>query len=245
MRQRENSFEWFGIDHSSATSLNLWISSPGLWAYRYIGKVSDKGNAKMWCGSAVDDGFTAHLRGGDPHEVAMRSYNLNCAGEITDEIETERALIAPMLEQCMKWQPPGPLNAAQLKIEYFFDPVPIPVIGRLDLAFDGIDIDLKTTRMCPSAPRPDHIRQVSLYRAARGRAGGILYVTPKKFAYYDIDDESMEIALEELRAAALSLNNFLARMETKEDILKSLPVDWGDFRAPKTKVPLADILMAG
>ena len=89
------------------------------------------------------------------------------------------------------------------------------------------------------------MRQVSLYRAARGRAGGLLYVSAKRSAYYDVDDEAMEIALETLRADALSLNNFLSRMETKDDVLKSLPVDWDNYRAPKTKVPLKDILLAG
>jgi hypothetical protein len=116
----------------------------------------------------------------------------------------------------------------------------------LDFAFDsGIDVDLKYTKAIPSSPRADHVRQVALYRAARGRAGGVLYASPKKHAYYEIDDQAMEIGIEELRAAALSLQNFLARMETKEDILKSLPVDWSDYRAPKTRVSLSEVLLAG
>ena len=55
----------------------------------------------------------------------------------------------------------------------------------------------------------------------------------------------MDIALEEMRAAALSLQNFLARCESREDVLKSLPVDWSNWQAPKTRVSLSEVLLAG
>ena len=137
------------------------------------------------------------------------------------------------------------LNAVQLRVEHWLEDIPIPVVGYLDFAFEGIDIDLKTTKACPAAPRPDHVRQVALYRAARGRAGGILYVTGKKYAYFDVDDDMVERGLSDLQADALSLSNFLARCDSKQDALKSLPVDWDNWAAPKTKVPLSEILMAG
>ena len=150
-------------------------------------------------------------------------FPLNDQGYAEDDVIAERELIAPMVEQCAKWQAPSTLNAAQLKIEYYFDPIPIPVIGYLDFAFDGIDVDLKTTKACPSTPRSDHIRQVSIYRAARNKAGGLLYVTNKRHAYFDVPDDAMNEALAELHADALSLNNFLSRMDTREDAFRSLP----------------------
>lgn len=244
-----NSFERFNISHLSASSLNLWRSAPGIWALRYVGGIKDGGNPAMWRGSAVENGLAALLHK-QPLATAItasyRAFDLNAENaEQNDELTNERDLIAPMLEQCAKWQAPSMLAATQLKIEHFFDPIPVPVIGYLDLAFDGIDIDLKTTKALPSAPRADHVRQVSIYRAARGRAGGLLYVTAKKYAYYPVDDTMMDEALMELHAAALSLQNFLAKCETRDEILRSLPVDWDHWSAPKTKVPLTDILSAG
>ncbi len=181
-------------------------------------------------------------------DVAYATFDLNARERKADlnlgDITPEADLIEPMLEQCAKWKPPGPLNATQLKIEYYFDPVPIPVIGYLDLAFESVDIDLKTTKACPSKPRPDNVRQVALYRAARNKAGGLLYVTDKRHSYFDVDDATMNEAIAELHADALSLNNFLARCETKDDALKSLPVDWSHFQAPKVKIPL-NTLLAG
>lgn len=243
----QHSFQRFGIDHLSASSLNLWRASPGIFVLRYLAKIKDDGNAAMWRGSAVENGMAALLRNqplADAAIVAHQAFDLN-AKDNTEDADEERELIAPMLDQCSKWKAPSDLNATQLKIEHWFDPVPIPVIGYLDFAFEEIDVDLKTTKACPSTPRSDHVRQVSIYRAARNKAGGLLYVTNKRHAYFDISDDAMNEALAELHADALSLNNFLARCDTREDALKSLPVDWSDFRAPKTRVPLSEILMAG
>ncbi len=243
-----NSFARFKIEHLSASSLNLWRAAPGIFALRYIAKIKDAGNAAMWRGTAVENGLAALLRGSnlaDAMDLARQNFDINATNAADDELSAERDLISPMLDQCAKWQPPSDLNATQQKIEYWFDDVPVPVIGWLDFAFDGIDVDLKTTKACPSSPRPDHVRQISIYRAARKRSGGVLYVTPKKSAYFDIDDDMMSNALDELRADALSLNNFLARCDSKQDALKSLPVDWTHFQAPKVKVPLSEILMAG
>ena len=242
-----NSFERFGIRHLSPSSLNLWKGAPGLWCLRYLAGIKDGGNAAMWRGTAVENGLSALLRGqglANAIAAAHQSFDLN-AKDSTDDVSEERDLIAPMVTECAKWKAPSDLNATQLKVEYFFDPVPIPVIGYIDFCFDGIDIDCKSTKACPSAPRPDHVRQVSLYRAARGRNGGLFYVTGKRHQDFEIGDEAMNEALEELRADALSLNNYLARCDSKDDALKSLPVDWTHYAAPKTKIPLSEILMAG
>lgn len=245
-----NSFARFGINHLSASQLNLWRGAPGLYLLRYIAKIKDSGNPAMWRGSAVENGLAALLRGQKlpvATEVSHQAFALNAKdyAEQDGDLTTERELISPMLTECLKWQPPSDLNATQLKVEYYFDPVPIPVIGYLDFAFDGIDVDLKTTKACPSSPRADHVRQVSIYRAARNRAGGLLYVTGKRHAYFDVNDEAMNDAIGDMQASALSLNNFLARCDTREDALRSLPIDYDHYAAPKIKIPLEEILLGG
>jgi PD-(D/E)XK nuclease superfamily len=241
-----NSFERFGITNLSPSSLNLWRASPGLFALRYVGKIKDAGDPAWWRGHAVEDGFAAALRSDrNCLTVAYRSFELNAQGEASEEVEAERNLIAPMLDEAMSWTPPGPLLATQIKVEHWLDDVPVPVIGYVDFAFDGADVDLKTTKACPSTPRPDHVRQVSLYRAARGRDGGLLYVTTKRHAYFNVDDDMVERALSDMQADAISLLHFLTNMKTKGDVLRALPVDWDDYRAPKIRVPLEEVLLAG
>ncbi len=119
----------------------------------------------------------------------------------------------------------------------------VPVIGYLDFGFDGIDIDLKSTTRMPSEARPDHVRQVSLYRAARNRRGALLYVTPKKFAQYEVGDEAMNAARAGLRADALSLSRFLSSHADAESAVKSLPLDTEHYAYP-TGITLPDYLSA-
>jgi hypothetical protein len=240
-------FKRHGIEHLSPSALNTWRASPGIWALRYLGKLKDDGNAAMWRGTAVENGMAALLRGSKldaATDIAHQAFDLNAAGEIAEEISEERNLISPMLEQCLRWKPPGDLNASQLKVEHWFDDVSVPVIGYLDFAFDGIDVDLKTTKACPSSPRSDHIRQVALYRVARKRSGGVLYVTGKRHQYFDIDSQSMEMALNDLHADALSLMSFLSRFGSAREAIQSLPMDRSHFMFPTKPIPL-DLLMAG
>jgi hypothetical protein len=246
-----NSFERFNIDHLSPSSLNTWKTAPGIWALRYVAGIKDGRVPRMQRGTAVETGLAALLRGETSDEAlsaAYTNYDINMLGISDDTLETERELIAPMLAQCAKWQPPSELNATQLKIEYWIDPIPVPIEGWLDFAFDGIDIDLKTTKRCPkpeSGPEPNHVGQVSIYRAARGRAGGLLYVSHANHTYFEVTDEMMDGALEDMREAALTLKNFLDSCGTKKHVLGRHAIDWDHWAAPKTRIPLADILSAG
>lgn len=244
-------FTRHNITHLSASSLNTWREAPGLWALRYLSKVRDDGNPAMWRGSAVEAGLHRVLVG-RPDEAlpaALDNYALNSHGEITDEIESERALIEPMIAQASRWQAPSPLVAVQLKIEHWFEGIGIPVIGYADFIFeDGLIVDLKTTAAMPSTPRANHVRQVALYRAARGNApGAVLYATKAKHACYPIDDENMDRALNDLESDARSLMAFLACVNSPADAIRCLPMntDHYTFSNPKMKVALADILAAG
>lgn len=244
-----NSFQRFNISHLSPSALNLWTEAPGIWARQYVGRQKDTANPAMERGTAVEKGMEVLLLGRSVEEAisaAQLSFSVNAVDTWEPAERTaEYDLIAPQVRECTKWARPSNFLATQQKIEYWLDPIPIPVIGWLDFSFEETDVDCKSTKACPSAPKASHIRQVSIYRAARNKPGGIFYVTKNKHAYFSITDEMMNEGVMEMQAAALSLSNFLARMETKEDVLRSLPIDYSNYRAPKSKVPLAEILLGG
>ena len=192
---------------------------------------------EMWRGNAVERGFVAYLRSSDvelAYQAAMQSfiYDVTANNAQGEAAEKETMLIEPMLDQCLLWTPPSDLNAAQIEVESWFGDIPVPIQGWVDLAFEGIDVDLKTTMRCPSKPDPSHVRQVSFYRTARQRRGGLLYVTDKRYAYFDVTDEMMMKGLEQLRDAATKLFKLLGAFKKSEDILSVLPVDYDDYRAP-------------
>jgi PD-(D/E)XK nuclease superfamily len=182
----------------SPSSLNLWRASPGLWSARYLAGLKEE-NAAAWRGHAVEAGLVRLFRGGSIEDARSDAFDLfeaNAMGEASEHIQIERNLILSMLDSAAAWKAPAMLAASQLRVEYWFRGVPVPIIGFVDFALaDSIDVELKTTKACPSKPRTDHVRQVALYRAARERRGGVLYVTDKRSAFYEIADNDMRLAL--------------------------------------------------
>lgn len=232
-------FERHGIAHLSPASLNLWISQPGIWALRYLGKTHEAGAPKMWRGNAVEQGLAAYLRGQTWEESLDRAMGVyydeikNAGGEQdAAAVKKQGDLIEPMLTTALLWTPPSQIMATQIKVEHRFDDIPVPVQGYIDFGFEGIDVDLKTKeKLIP--PSAAEIRQASLYRAARQRAGGLLVVTDKKYAFHEVTDEMRDAALADLRDAALKMAKLLSVFDKPEDVMSALPVDYDHFRAPK------------
>jgi hypothetical protein len=223
-----------GIKHVSPSSLNLWIANPHQWCRRYLNREKDSVGPAAWRGTAVEMGLTYLVRYGilgAASEAALYTFDMNVPnGELTPAIEKERELIIPMVERLAKMSWPVDLLATQIKIEHWLEGCDVPCIGYLDFAFSDQDLDLKTTKRLPSEPSAPHVRQVSLYRAARKRPGSLLYVTDKKEAEYPVTDDMMQSALDDMTVAAKSLSRFLSKMENAEEALSCLPVNYDDFR---------------
>jgi hypothetical protein len=229
-----NGFQRHGINHLSPSALNCWRETPGLWCLRYLAGVRDETNAAMHRGTSVERGLDAMLHGASPedaHKFAINEFDRLFTGVLSDEIEAERELIPGMVKQCHKWRDDmkeagalPDLAATQLRVETWLDGVDIPVIGYVDFTFmDGPDIDLKTTKRCPSEPSANHLRQVALYHKARQRPAALLYVTEKRFAFYAPPVSDLEAAIAELTSAGRSLELFLSMMPDAETALRALP----------------------
>ncbi len=98
-----DSFARHGIKHLSPSSLNLWRNSPGIWALRYLAKITDDGSPAMWRGSAVEIGLAHMLRGAEMPQalkIARDLFDQEAAGEVRDDIAAERVIVGPMIEQC-------------------------------------------------------------------------------------------------------------------------------------------------
>lgn len=231
-----NAFNKFGIERLSPSSLNLWRDAPGLWALRYLGRFFDDAGPAAWRGKAVEVGLQSWFIRKDGDEAfarALEAFEGDAAGLADKETDTERQMIAPMLDIAIKEAEalPSPYFGAQTKIEYSFDGVDVPVIGYIDFVFeDGSILDLKTTKRCPSEPKPDHVRQVALYMAGKKCEGSLLYVTDKRAALYPITKEQCAVALYGMQRDALALQRFLANQPDAKTAIGSLPMNDADFR---------------
>lgn len=248
----DNPFKRFGINHLSPSSLNCWRETPGLWCLRYLAKVRDSGNAAMWRGTATEKGVELLLRKPDTPlrdatKLAVFEFDKLTVGECSDEITAERINISKMIDQSAKAiaeQKLVDLAASQIRVETYLDGVSIPVMGYVDFTFmAGADVDLKTTKACPSKPRNAHVRQVSLYNLARKRPAALLYVTDKKYAYFEIPSEEMRDAIDELGNAGRTLERFLSAMPDAQTALRALPHQLDHFAygdAARAKVRALD-----
>ena len=226
-------FERHGIRHLSASSLNLWTALPGLWALRYLHSFKDLMGPAASRGTAVEAGFLRILHGKshkDALAVAHETFDRDIQGELSEKIDAERAMMTGMLEQCAAWKPPGELLASQIKVECFLDGIDVPLIGYVDFSFEDTDVDLKTTKACPSKPKADHVRQVSIYRQARNKRGKLLYITEKKQAEFEVDDDARDAAMQELTLTAKSLDRYLSTFDSATDAVRALPIDRDNFR---------------
>lgn len=245
-----SAFKRHGIERLSPSSLNVWRETPGLWVLRYLFKVRDESSAAMWRGNAVEKGMEMILRGKPLDEAtaaAMTEFEQQAQGEVSDEIDAERKRIPGMVGKVCDWhadmlqaKAAPELAATQLKVETYLDGVSIPVIGYVDFTFmEGADVDCKSTKACPSAPRPDHVRQIALYWRARNRPAALLYVTDKRFAYFAPSEADLHNAVAELTGAARSLERFLSRVSDPVEAAEMLPHPTDHFaygQASKTKL---------
>ena len=129
--------ERHGIDHLSAGSLNLWIANPREWALRYLAKEQAEEPAPgLWRGFAVEAGLTRWLLGGSvelARAAALGAFERNALGDLSEEVEAERSLVISMFDRARTWMAPGHLAGSQLRIEHWFDGVPVPLVGFLDV----------------------------------------------------------------------------------------------------------------
>lgn len=233
-----SAFARFGIKHLSPSSLNLWRDAPGLWTLKYLGGLRDDAGAAAWRGIAVEHGLQSwftHPKA--DHEIHMKAalgeFETRAQGDLDGSVDAERKLIAPILERAIeaaKTIKPKYLGA-QSKIEHTFPGVAIPVIGFLDFLFeDDSFVDLKTTKACPSSPRPDHARQVALYSTRRRGGGNLMYATPKRWEIYPVGENECAVALEGMRKDALALQSFLEGQRDAKSAIRCLPMNDTDFR---------------
>ena len=100
-----NALERHGIDHLSASSLNLWRASPGLWSARYLAGLKDDANAAMWRGTAVEAGLRHVLYGAPIEEKpAKRPSRASRPTRLARAMPMSR-LVLRMLDRAVTWKP--------------------------------------------------------------------------------------------------------------------------------------------
>lgn len=242
-----NAFARHGIDHLSASHVNLFIAQPAMWAANYLMKKRTPVGPAAHRGTAIECGVEAGLF--DPEmpvaecqKLALEKFHTLTRLSADTRIEKERDTIAPSVEIALAELrqygiPDKPEDGRQHKISVDLDGVPVPVIGYLDFKWSahGIIGDLKSTARIPSEISPAHCRQGAIYvRTGSNVQCRMMYISAKKIAVYPVDNVAAHIA--EFVRAAKAIENFLSLSDDAELLTKCFAPDtssfyWGDAPA--------------
>lgn len=242
-----NAFQRHGIDHLSASHLNLFVAQPAMWAVSYLMKKRTPVGPAAHRGSAIECGVEAALF--DPEMpietaqgIAMAKYHTLTRLSADPRIEKERECIEPSVavavaELRQYGVPDKPENGRQHKIEVELDGVPVPAIGYLDLDFPahGLLVDLKTTSRIPSEMSDPHCLQGALYWRAKGNYQvRFAYVSAKKIAVYVLENAAEHVA--RATRTAQAIERFLSLSDDSEKLTRCFMPDltsfyWGDASA--------------
>lgn len=238
-------FARHGIDHLSASSLNLWAAQPALWIMeRLLGRRTPLGIPAAR-GKAVEHGVHVGLL--DPSKTveecaveAEREFSRSTALAGDPRRDEERSKIAGYVRGALsELRQYGIPDAYQHRVEVNLDDVPVPIIGFIDWRFaqHGLIVDLKTSERFPSGISNGHGRQGAVYASAHGNFGmRFAYAKPapgKKDAQqvkvYEMSGDDVRHHLAALRVIALSLGRFLAVSNDARELAGLIVPDFDSF----------------
>jgi hypothetical protein len=242
-----NAFARHGIDHLSASHINLFIAQPAMWAVSYLMKKRTAVGPAAHRGTAIECGVELGLFDPDmpvkaAQDAALAKFHQLTRLSADSRIEKERDSIAPSVEVALAELrqygiPEKAETARQHKIEITLPGVPVPVIGYLDLLFPqhGLLVDLKTTARIPSEMSEAHCRQGAIYAHAMGNHQvRFAYVSAKKIAVYVLEDAAAHLA--SVTRAAKAIERLLSLSDDSELLTRCFAPDlssfyWGDASA--------------
>jgi hypothetical protein len=235
-----NAFERHKLDHLSASSINLFVAQPAMWAMqKLMGRKSTVGPAAHR-GTCIEAGVEMGLFEPDApveacQDLAIARFNQLTALSGHPGVDKERAAIAPAvaigLAELRQYGVPAAADGnRQHRIEVVLPGVPVPFIGWLDFWFPehGIIVDLKTQLRLSSKISDPHARQGAIYHAAHGNSEiRFAYVTPQKVGVYKLEDPRSHLA--RVVSIAQSIERFLSLSDDGAALTRSLSPDFDSF----------------
>lgn len=235
-----NGFALHGLDHLSATSLNLWTAQPALWVVEKLLRRRAPVGSAAHRGTAVENGVALGLFEPDRdvaecQAAALADFDRLAALSADPNRSREREAIPGLVEMALaelrQYGPPTPPPGGhrQHRVEVTLPDVPVPVIGYQDFVWDahGIVLDLKTQLRLASDISPAHARQGAVYVAGSNRQMRFCYATPKKVAVYALEDAHTPLLT--LRQIALRLERFLRLSRDPQELVALLCPDFESF----------------
>tara|TARA_Y100001937_G_scaffold53200_1_gene73391 strand:+ start:2709 stop:3500 length:792 start_codon:yes stop_codon:yes gene_type:complete len=227
-------FETHEIDHLSPSSINTFIQNKEVWIMRYLFKYRNGGSPAMWRGTVVDHAIGSLLFENREEEAILESskkefvnHYEKCLKDYPDQViepsqvlKEQTALPKYLRTAFDFYKTLGKPTDYQKKVEYFTEEVPIPIIGYIDLQYENIIRDIKTTGRMPSEVSSAHARQLSVYAKAEDCMPVLdyVYVTTKKAEVVTLRVTDVDKHIKEVEKVALAIMRLLSYSNDKYEI---------------------------
>jgi len=211
-----NPFEHFGIEHLSASSINLFIQDVPLFIVRYLAKHRSPTNPAMVRGTVIDHciGNKTSILEAQKEFKKIMNYEKK-QGNVFDKekADTEYNNLQRYLEIGIPfYEKLGEPVSYQERVELQYDDLPIPIIGFVDMEYKDCIRDIKTTAKRPSTLLPPVQRQLAIYATSLEKNfayADYLYVTKTKAEVITLECDDIDMRLNEVYRVASAMMNLL------------------------------------
>lgn len=237
-------FEHHGVGHLSASSINEYIQNPARWLLHVSGYRDRAGIPAMWRGTAVDKAITSalleNLSDDEAVAEAQSSFNDERASALANNQfvnEKKSKSESEAVERYLRIALPhyrslGAPIASQKKIKLEYEWLPIPIIGYLDLKYDGVVRDIKTVGRLPSSVPMTVCRQLAIYATAEKALPLVDYIHSTKASSQVVvmGVADVEGHMRVVERAARSMMNLLSYSEDIKEITQLIMPNFDDWR---------------
>lgn len=258
-----NPFADHGIEHLSPSSINTFIEDLPRWIMRYLFGYQNGGGPAMWRGTGTDEGvgaFFGLLEDGKVHtekealSISKAVYEeryRNCKKYYKDQdidskkLELEESRLDRYLNTAIEfYSAQGKPISHQEKVELQLPDLPVPIIGYMDLLYEGTVRDIKTTARSPSKVSDAHARQVSVYAKAKGCVPILDYivVTAKDEKVVSLGVDDVDRHIKTVEQVAYSIMNFLAHSNDKYELANSCYPNIDDWKWDEHSIKFASTI---
>ena len=213
-------FAEHGIKHLSVSSCNTFITDPARWVAKYLFGMKTKSGPAAWRGTVVDEATGIYLKSEKPNlkkctDLAMRRFKglteHNKVDPHDDKCSKERHLVPQYLKTAIEFYETLGMPKEYQKEILLDVGMSVPMLGYIDLQYDGIVRDIKTVGRIPSEVPNTVKRQLSLYAKAEDSLPIVDYicVTTRKQEVKSVVVEDTDSHFEDLMRSARAIERVL------------------------------------
>tara|TARA_R100000773_G_scaffold752_5_gene1342 strand:+ start:661 stop:1428 length:768 start_codon:yes stop_codon:yes gene_type:complete len=168
-------FAKHGIEHLSVSHVNTFITEPAKWCAKYLFGMQSDASPAAFRGTVVDEAIGVYLSSEKPSKknctnVAMKRYRAlseNAGLDPHEEKNSKERHLVPHFFNCAAefYDTFGKPTSYQEQITMDVG-LSVPMIGFIDLRYEGIVRDIKTVGRMPNEVPNTVKRQLSLYATA-------------------------------------------------------------------------------